>query len=67
MSEDTEALLSLYRTMVTIRKFETMAGELFAAGKIPGFIHLSICQEGSSTGVCSVLQPDDYKIGRAHV
>jgi pyruvate dehydrogenase E1 component alpha subunit len=46
--------------MVTIRKFETMAGELFAAGKIPGFIHLSIGQEGSSTGVCSVLRPDDY-------
>ena len=60
MHEDTETLLSLYRTMVTIRKFETLAGEMFAAGKIPGFIHLSIGQEASSVGVCSVLRPDDY-------
>jgi pyruvate dehydrogenase E1 component alpha subunit len=60
MPEDTETLLSLYRTMVTIRKFEILAGEMFAAGKIPGFIHLSIGQEASSVGVCSVLRPDDY-------
>jgi len=60
MPEDSETLLSLYRTMVTIRKFETLAGEMFAAGKIPGFIHLSIGQEASSVGVCSVLRPDDY-------
>ena len=60
MPEDTETLLSLYRAMVTIRKFETLAGEMFAAGKIPGFIHLSIGQEASSVGVCSVLRPDDY-------
>jgi TPP-dependent pyruvate/acetoin dehydrogenase alpha subunit len=60
MPDDAKTLLSLYRTMVTIRKFETLAGELFAAGKIAGFIHLSIGQEASSAGVCSVLRPDDY-------
>lgn len=60
MAEDAETLLFLYRTMMTVRKFETLAGELFAAGKIPGFIHLSIGQEGSSVGVCSVLRSDDY-------
>lgn len=60
MFEDAEILLSLYRIMVTIRKFETLAGEMFAGGKIPGFIHLSIGQEASSAGVCSVLRPDDY-------
>ena len=60
MSDDSRTLLSLYRTMVTIRCFETLAGELFAAGKIPGFIHLSIGQEASSVGVCSILRPDDY-------
>jgi pyruvate dehydrogenase E1 component alpha subunit len=71
MSDDTKTLISLYKTMVTVRKFETLAGELFAAGKIPGFIHLSIGQEGSSTGVCSILRPDDYLItthrGHGHV
>jgi len=60
MSDDPRTLLALYRTMVTIRHFETLAGELFAAGKIPGFIHLSIGQEASSVGVCSTLRPDDY-------
>ena len=60
MPEDKKTLLAMYRTMVTIRQFETMAGEHFAAGQIPGFIHLSIGQEGSSTGVCSCLRPDDY-------
>jgi acetoin:2,6-dichlorophenolindophenol oxidoreductase subunit alpha len=55
-----QEMLRLYRTMVTVRKFETLAGEMFAAGKIPGFIHLSIGQEASSVGVCSVLRPDDY-------
>ena len=52
--------LAMYRTMVTIRRFETLAGELFAAGKIPGFIHLSLGQEGSAVGVCSCLRTDDY-------
>jgi acetoin:2,6-dichlorophenolindophenol oxidoreductase subunit alpha len=60
MSENAETLLSIYRTMVTIRQFETMAGDYFAAGQIPGFIHLSIGQEASSVGVCSCLRPDDY-------
>ena len=60
MAEDIKKLLELFRTMVTIRQFETMAGEYFAAGEIPGFIHLSIGQEASSVGVCSSLRPDDY-------
>ncbi len=60
MAEDARKLLELYRCMVRIRQFETMAQEYFAAGEIPGFIHLSIGQEASSVGVCSCLRPDDY-------
>ncbi len=62
MAEDAKMLLDLYRRMVTVRTFETVAGEYFAAGEIPGFIHLSIGQEASSVGVCSCLQPEDYVI-----
>ncbi len=62
MTDDKETLLALYRRMVTVRQFETMAGEHFAAGEIPGFIHLSIGQEASSVGVCSVLRTDDYVV-----
>ena len=60
MPDDKKTLLELYRQMVTIRHFETLASELFAASKIPGFIHLSIGQEASSVGVCSCLRSDDY-------
>jgi len=62
MAEDAEMLLELYNKMVTVRTFETVAGEYFAAGEIPGFIHLSIGQEASSVGVCSCLQSEDYVI-----
>jgi TPP-dependent pyruvate/acetoin dehydrogenase alpha subunit len=60
MSTRDKEYINYYRTMVTIRQFETMAGELFAHGKIPGFIHLSIGQEASAVGVCSCLRKDDY-------
>ncbi len=60
MPTDPEQLLGIFRTMVTIRQFEIMAGEHFAAGRIPGFIHLSIGQEGSNAGVCCCLRAEDY-------
>ena len=60
MSNSNKNYVSLYREMVTVRQFETLAGELFAASKVPGFIHLSIGQEASSVGVCSCLRSDDY-------
>lgn len=52
--------LGLFRKMLLIRAFEEKAGELFQQNLIPGFIHLSIGQEASSVGTCSVLRPDDY-------
>jgi len=57
---DQATALALHRTMVTIRCFETTAGELFAAGKLPGFIHLSIGQEAVAAGVCAALDDSDY-------
>jgi TPP-dependent pyruvate/acetoin dehydrogenase alpha subunit len=52
--------LALFKTMLTVRAFEKKAGELFQQNLIPGFIHLSIGEEGSSVGTCSVLRKDDY-------
>lgn len=57
---DRKTAIDLYRTMRTIRQFETTAGELFAAGKLPGFIHLSIGQEAVAAGVCAALDDSDY-------
>ena len=53
-------MLELLRKMLLVRAFEEKAGELFKQNLIPGFIHLSIGQEASSVGTCSVLRADDY-------
>jgi pyruvate dehydrogenase E1 component alpha subunit len=55
-----DQLLSFYKTMSTIRAFETKAVELFAAGKIPGFVHLYLGEEAIATGVCANLNDKDY-------
>ena len=54
--------LSYYRKMVTIREFETLAGELCAASKIPGFIH----QENPSGGYCTRSLFDHWIRGGTH-
>lgn len=62
MPNNKQTFVNLYRTMLTIRQFEDTAGTCFAAGEIPGFIHLSVGQEASSVGVCSCLRKDDFVI-----
>lgn len=52
--------VGLYRVMVRIRCFEEKVEELFLAGKLPGFVHLSIGQEAVAAGVCAWLRRDDY-------
>ena len=52
--------LALYRRMLTVRAFEEKAGELHAQNLMPGNVHLSLGQEASSVGTCSVLNDDDY-------
>ncbi len=60
MQTTKEEKIKLLETMLTIRAFEEKAGELFQQNMIPGFIHLSIGQEASAAGTCSVLRTDDY-------
>ena len=59
MAIEKEKLIDMYRTMVRIRIFEEKIAEDFAAGKIPGFVHLSAGQEANPTGVCANLRIDD--------
>lgn len=56
---DKELLIHFYRTMLTIRKFEEKANDLFLAGELPGFIHLYIGEEAIATGVCANLKKTD--------
>src|SRR5436305_12828629 len=57
---DRTQLLRLYEQMETIRQFEERAGREFAAGKVPGFVHLYAGEEAVAVGVCSHLTDDDF-------
>jgi pyruvate dehydrogenase E1 component alpha subunit len=46
--------------MLTIRAFDTKAGELFADGELPGFVHLYIGEEAVGVGAISALEEQDY-------
>src|SRR5687767_15560883 len=52
----------LLRSMMIQRRFEERCAEAYALGKIGGFCHLYIGQEAISTGVMSMIRPDDYII-----
>ena len=62
------SLLSLYRTMVTIRTFEEVVSDLVEAGEIQTPCHFCIGQEAVPAGVCAILTDDDYIWGthRSH-
>jgi pyruvate dehydrogenase E1 component alpha subunit len=49
-----------YRTMRTIREFETRVHRHFALGDIPGFVHLYAGEEAIAAGVCAELRLADY-------
>ncbi|MCI0554741.1 MAG: thiamine pyrophosphate-dependent dehydrogenase E1 component subunit alpha [Anaerolineae bacterium] len=55
-----EQLLEAYRKMRTIREFEDHVHLEFAAGEIPGFVHLYAGEEASAVGFCMHLTKDDY-------
>lgn len=57
-----EQRVAMLRLMLLQRRFEERCAEAYAIGKIGGFCHLYIGQEAVSTGVMSVLRPDDYVI-----
>jgi pyruvate dehydrogenase E1 component alpha subunit len=58
-----EELISIYRQMILIRRFEEKAAEVYVAGKIGGFCHLYIGQEAVGVGTISALRKDDYVLG----
>src|SRR5512145_3078134 len=59
---DRKEALSLYRTMLLIRRFEERSAQLYVEGKIGGFLHLYIGQEAVGVGAISLMRPDDYFI-----
>ena len=67
---DKSTLLRLYRTMLTIRRFEEGIADLYKRGLVPSSAHVYIGQEAVAAGVCACLRPDDYVLsthrGHAH-
>ncbi|HET8523915.1 MAG TPA: thiamine pyrophosphate-dependent dehydrogenase E1 component subunit alpha, partial [Thermomicrobiales bacterium] len=61
-------LLSLYRTMLIIRRTEEQLSRSYQMGLIPGACHTYIGQEAVATGVCANLRPDDvvFSTHRGH-
>ena len=50
----------LYRTLYTIRVFETECIKLYRQGLIIGYFHPYLGEEAIATGVCAALRQDDY-------
>jgi pyruvate dehydrogenase E1 component alpha subunit len=55
-----EFLEQLYRTIYTIRNFETQCIKLYRQGLIVGYFHPYLGEEAIATGVCAALRKDDY-------
>ena len=59
---DGELARRLLTQMALIRRFEEKAAEMYALGKIGGFLHLYIGQEAVAVGATSICRPDDYAV-----
>jgi pyruvate dehydrogenase E1 component subunit alpha len=57
-----EEELAAFRTMLTIRRFEEKAGQMYGMGLIGGFCHLYIGQEAVVVGMHMVLKDGDEVI-----
>jgi TPP-dependent pyruvate/acetoin dehydrogenase alpha subunit len=55
-----DELLQLYERMLLIRRSEERLAAGYAAGKVPGSLHLYIGQEAIAVGVCALLDDRDY-------
>jgi pyruvate dehydrogenase E1 component alpha subunit len=55
-----DKLLWIYERMRFIREFENRAADLFAQGKVPGFVHLYAGEEAIAVGVCALLADRDF-------
>jgi pyruvate dehydrogenase E1 component alpha subunit len=56
---DKGQLIDLLRQMMLIRRFEEKAAEMYARGRIAGFLHLYIGEEAIAAGAISALNDDD--------
>ncbi|MBX6766506.1 MAG: hypothetical protein IRY90_05045, partial [Actinomadura rubrobrunea] len=57
---DAETLISYYRQMLLIRRFEERAARAYTQAKIGGYCHLNLGEEATIVGLMAALRPTDY-------
>ena len=57
---DQDLLLSLFKDVIRLRRFEDKVYQLFLKGELPGTIHQYQGQEAVAVGVCSALDKQDW-------
>jgi len=55
-----DLLVGMYRTILTIRRFEEVGMDMYRKGYIHGYFHTCIGQEGVAAGACAAVREDDY-------
>ena len=55
-----EFLTQLYKTLYTIRVFESRCIQLYRQGLIRGYFHPYLGEEAIAVGACAAIHPDDY-------
>ncbi len=56
---DAALMITMYRQMLTIRRFEERCNYLYMQGRIPSTLHLYVGQEAVAVGVCTHLSHED--------
>ncbi|MGA1835394.1 dehydrogenase E1 component subunit alpha/beta [Herbiconiux sp. 11R-BC] len=56
---DAAVMEQLYAKVCEVRTFELLTSDLYRDGDIPGFVHVSLGQEGAAVGACHPLRVSD--------
>jgi len=57
---DKRDLLTMYKTMLLIRRFEEQCVQFYQGGQMRGSLHPCIGQEATAVGACYALRTEDY-------
>ena len=60
MNLDKRDLLTMYKTMLLIRRFEEQCVQFYQGGQMRGSLHPCIGQEATAVGACYALRTEDY-------
>jgi acetoin:2,6-dichlorophenolindophenol oxidoreductase subunit alpha len=62
-TDDTRSIVSMWRQMLRIRRFDEAASRLLRSGRMPGVLHLTTGQEAVVAGSSAAMGPGDLLIG----